>query len=146
MQANRHLIQLAAALTTLALGVVACQGAPTSSAGYVPPGASNLAAPQANGAGAALPDKKHRRDEIISSCGDHLRIVLLGVVDCKFREKRQDAKFTISDRTHGIVVVSPSKGTSGTTFTILGAIVGSAAFTVKDARGNRIVMRVKVTL
>lgn len=142
MEHNRHLIRLAAGLATLVLGVVACQGAPSSS---IPPGASSFVTQQAHSAG-ILPDKKKKDIDLVSTCGTRLHIVLLGIVDCQFNEKDYNGKFKVSNKTKGLVTITPSSGTRGTTFTVVGALVGSGTFTVSDNDGNHLILRVKVTL
>ena len=87
------------------------------------------------------------RAKIISSCGKHVHIVIAGIVDCKFREPGYGGgTFTLTNDTKGIVVISPSSGTKSTTFTILGALLGSGHFVVKDAKGRELRVTVKVTL
>jgi hypothetical protein len=144
MGLNRQLIRLVAGAATLVLGAVACHGASPSGTGYVPVGASSIVAPQANGAGAALPDRVS--GDIDSTCGNRLHIVLLGIVDCKFKEKGYDGNFNIFNKTKGIVTISPSSGNSDTTFTILGAVIGRGAFFVRDKDRHHLILRVKVTL
>src|SRR5271165_7590182 len=107
MGLNRQLIRALAGAAALILGVIACHGASTGSTGYVPTGGSSLAAPQANGAGAAaVPDRVS--GDLDSTCAKHLHIVLLGIVDCKFKEKGYDGTFRIFNKTRGIVTISPS--------------------------------------
>lgn len=123
------------------LGLAACHGGSAGSSSYIPAGASV----SQSGQGIEMPDRAKR--QIISSCGKHVHIVLLGIVDCKFREPGYgDGTFTLTNDTKGIVVISPSSGTRSTTFTILGAVLGSGHFTVKDDKGRTITVTVKVTL
>lgn len=141
MESNRQLIRLMAGVLTLVLGVVACHGAPTGGTGYVPVSTSSAVAPQANG---AVPDGAS--GDIRSTCGKRLHIVLLAIVDCKFKEKGYNGIFTIDNRTNGIVTISPTSGTSATVFTILGAVIGSGAFFVRDKNGHHLKLKVRVTL
>lgn len=133
-------IGFASAAVAFSLGMAACHGGSPGSSAYIPAGAS---APQSQGF--EMPD--HTKRQIISSCGKHVHIVLLGVVDCKFREPGYgNGTFALTNDTKGIVLISPSSGTRSTTFTILGAVLGSGHFTVKDDKGRSITVTVKVTL
>jgi len=115
------------------------------SSSYVPTASTALSAPQ-SGSGFAAPDAK-RNVKIISSCGKHIHIVLLAIVDCKFKEDGYgDGTFTLKNDTKGIVLITPSSGTRATTFTILGAIVGSGSFVVTDTKGHSLRVRVRVSL
>jgi hypothetical protein len=144
MSFNLKGIGLAAAAAALSAGIVACHGQSPSST-YVPTGSAALSVPQA-GAGLA-PDKQKKKVEIVSSCGNHVHIVLAGIVDCKFREQGYgDGTFTLTNDTKGIVIITPMSGTRATTFTILGALVGSGYFEVKDTNKHVLKVTVKVTL
>ncbi len=141
MRFNLQRVGFAAAAVALSLTMVACHGQTPGSSSYIPTNATALSAQ--SGSGVASPDVR----KIISSCGKHVHIVLLGIVDCKFREAGYgDGTFTLTNDTKGIVVISPSSGTKATTFTILGAVLGSGHFTVKDAKGRHLSVTVKVTL
>lgn len=141
MRFNLQRIGFAAAAVAFSLTMVACHGQTPGSSSYIPTNATALSAQ--SGSGVASPDVR----KIISSCGKHVHIVLLGIVDCKFREAGYgDGTFTLTNDTKGIVVISPSSGTKATTFTILGAVLGSGHFTVKDAKGRHLSVTVKVTL
>ncbi len=143
MPFNLNRIGLAAGALALSIAMVACHGQSPGSAGYIPTSSSALSAPQA-GAGLNAPDAKRK---IVSTCGDHVHIVLLAIVDCKFRERGYGAgTFTLTNHTKGIVVISPSSGTKATTFTILGAILGSGNFVVKDTKNRELKVTVRVTL
>ena len=141
MGAHRHLIRLAAAAAILGLGA-ACHGA-SPGTGYVPASASAVSLPQASDSG---PVADHKKGDIDSTCGTKLHIVLLGFVDCKFKEKGYGGLFRIFNRTKGIVTITPSSGTKATTFTVIGAVLGHGEFLVKDGKGNHLALRVKVTL
>lgn len=140
MQLNRHFIRLMAGVLTLVLGVAACHGAPTGGTGYVPV-SSSAVAPQA-----ILPDGKKSDGDIHSTCGKRLHIVLLAIVDCRFKENGYNGQFNIINKTNGIVTISPMSGDSSTVFTILGALVGSGKFVVKDQKGHNLKLKVRVTL
>lgn len=139
MQLNRHLIRLMAGVLALILGAVACHGAPTGGTGYVPV-SNSAAAPQA-----ILPDGKASGD-IRSTCGKRLHIVLLAIVDCRFKENGYNGQFNIVNKTNGIVTISPMSGDSSTVFTILGAVIGSGSFVIKDQKGHHLKLKVRVTL
>jgi hypothetical protein len=145
MRFSFNRIGFAAGATALSLAMVACHGQSPGNASYIPSNSTTLSVPQA-GAGLAAPDAKHKV-QIVSSCGKLVHIVLLGIVNCRFREKGYgDGTLTITNDTNGIVVISPMSGTQATKFTILGALVGSGHFTVKDSKGRQLKVRVKVTL
>lgn len=146
MKFNLNRIGLAAAAAALSAGMAACHGQLPGST-YVPAGSTALSVPQA-GAGLAAPDKKKKKKvEIVSSCGNHVHIVIAGIVDCKFREQGYgNGTFTLTNDTKGIVVITPMSGTRATTFTILGALIGSGYFEVKDSNGHVLKVTVKVTL
>jgi hypothetical protein len=143
MRFNLQRFGLAAGAAAFSLTMAACHGQSPGSAGYIPTGSSALSAPQA-GLGSDSPDAKRK---IVSSCGDHIHIVLAAIVDCKFRERGYGGgTFTLENHTKGIVVISPSSGTKATTFTILGAVLGSGNFVVKDTKGRDLKVTVRVTL
>jgi hypothetical protein len=145
MRFNLKPIALAAGAAALSASLAACHGQSPGST-YVPTGSTDLSVSQA-GPGLASPDKKQKKVEIVSSCGKHVHIVLAGIVDCKFREQGYgDGTFTLTNDTKGIVIISPMSGTRATTFTILGALVGSGYFEVKDTKGHVLKVTVKVTL
>ena len=142
MRFNLKRIGFAAGTIAFSLTMVACHGQSPGSSSYIPTNPSGLSVPQA-GSGLASPDVR----KIISSCGKHVHIVLAGIVDCKFREPGYgDGTFTLTNHTKGIVVISPSSGTRSTTFTILGAVLGSGYFVAKDTKGREMRVTVKVTL
>ncbi len=146
MTFNLKRISITAGAAALSLSVVACHGQSPGGSGYVPPASTSFSAAQQS-TGFATPDKKKEKIEIVSSCGKHVRIVLLGIIDCKFREENYgDGTFTLTNNTNGIVVISPSSGTRATTFTILGAVLGGGNFVVKDKKGHHLKVRVRVTL
>ena len=125
--------RLALALGIVLLTAVACQGRSTGTPGYVPIGTSNVATPQMMEA------------KIISSCGTKIRIVLLGSVECKFHENNHPLRtFTLVNHTNGLVSISPSSGTKLTTFTVTAILLGSGYFTVKDADGNQLNVKLEI--
>lgn len=125
--------RLALALGVVLLTAVACQGRSASTPGYVPIGTSNVAAPEMMQA------------KIISSCGTKIRIVLLGTVECKFHENNHPLRvFTLVNHTNGLVSISPSSGTKLTTFTVTAILLGSGYFTVKDADGNQLNVKLEI--
>jgi hypothetical protein len=145
MTFNLKRIGVAAGAAALSLSTVACHGQSPGSSGYVPTASTSLSAPQP-GTGLGAPDAK-RKIRIISSCGKHVRIVLLGILDCKFKEEGYgDGTFTLTNDTKGIVVITPSSGTRKTPFTILGAVLGSGYFVVRDTQKHHLKVRVRVVL
>ena len=125
MRFNLERFGLAAGAVAFSLTMAACHGQSPGNAGYAPTSSSALSAPQA-GLGLGSPDSKRK---IVSSCGDHVHIVLAAIIDCKFRERGYGSgTFTLDNHTKGIVIISPSSGTKATTFTILGAVLGQRKF------------------
>jgi hypothetical protein len=133
---------LAAAIAILSLSMVACHGQSPSSAGYVPMTPA-LSAQQGGG----IVDPFGKKARIESACGHRLRIVIAGILSCRFREKGYgNGTFTIVNHESGIIGVTPSSGTRATKFTILGLVAGSGYFLVKNTKGDRYKVRVSVTL
>ena len=133
MKQSLRIGRLALALGVVLLTGVACQGKSTSSAGYVPAGTGDVAAPQM------------MKAKIISSCGTKIRIVLLGSVECRFHENNHPLRtFTLVNHTNGLVSISPSSGTKLTTFTVTAILLGNGYFTVKDDDGNQLNVKLEV--
>jgi|HubBroStandDraft_2_1064218.scaffolds.fasta_scaffold32643_4 hypothetical protein len=147
MTFNFKRIGVTAGAAAFSLSMVACHGQSPGGSSYVPTGSTAVSAPQP-GMSLVTPDKKREKIEIVSSCGKHVRIVLLGILDCKFKEEGYgDGKFTLQNDTKGIILITPMSGTRATTFTIVGAVVGSGSFVVTDAKKKHSLrVRVKVTL
>jgi hypothetical protein len=129
------------ALAVLALSAAGCQGGSPSSAQYTP--TSTGAAPAIRTTGTVSPDKK-KKAKIISSCGDHIKIVILGIMECRFHESNYNGKFNITNDTNGLIGISPNSGDKGTTFTITGLVLGSGYFLVEDKNGTKLKVYVKV--
>jgi hypothetical protein len=131
------------ALSVLALSVAGCQGGSPSSAQYTP--TSTGAAPAALTGGTVSLDKK-KKAKIVSSCGDHIRVVVLGIVECKFHENGYTGNFNITNETKGLVAISPTTGDKETVFTITALLVGSGHFLVEDTKATKLKVFVHVTL
>jgi hypothetical protein len=131
------------ALAVLALSAAGCQGGSPSSAQYTP--TSTGAAPAMLTGGTLSPDKK-KKAKIVSSCGDHIKIVVLGILECKFHESGYTSTFNITNKTNGLVGISPNSGDKDTTFTISALLVGSGYFLVEDKNGTKLKVFVKVTV
>ena len=146
MTFNLKRIGVTAGAAAFSLSMVACHGQ-SPGARLRAHSIDRPSAPQP-GMSLATPDKKREKIEIVSSCGKHVRIVLLGILDCKFKEENYgDGKFTLKNDTKGIIVITPTSGTRATTFTIAGAVIGSGSFVVTDAKKKHSLrVRVKVTL
>ncbi|HEY6326440.1 MAG TPA: hypothetical protein VIW73_08030 [Candidatus Cybelea sp.] len=88
------------------------------------------------------------RGELFSSCGHHIRIVLAGIVNCRFHEVGDSKKdvFTLKNDTQGLILISPLTGNRYTTFTITALVIGSGHFTVNDGAGDRLTVTVRVSL
>jgi hypothetical protein len=146
MTFNLKRIVVTIGAAALSLSTIACHGQSPSGSGYVPTASTALSAAQSS-AGFAGPEARDKKVKIVSSCGKHVHIVILGIVDCKFREKVYgDGVFNLKNDTKGIVVINPSSGTRATTFTILGAVVGSGSFIVTDTKKHSLWVWVRVTL
>jgi hypothetical protein len=143
MQANQQVIRsvMALAVLTISLSLAGCHGgAPSGSTGYLPANVSSTTGSIVN------PDKK-KPIAIESSCGKHVRIVLLGFVDCKFKERGYgNGVFKLYNHEKGLISVSPDKGTRSTTFTVSGLLVGKGSFLVRDTRGHHLVVHTRVSL
>ncbi len=130
-------------LAALSLSMVACHGQSSVSPSYLPPSTTGLSTPQTAASGV----DESKESKIVSSCGRRIHIVVAGIIDCKFHEKgHKDRRFTLHDHTHGLVLISPRKGTRETVFTVTGVAVGSGDFVVRDRHGNHAKVRVRVTL
>jgi hypothetical protein len=90
----------------------------------------------------ALPDKKHIK--IVSSCGQHIKIVLLGIVQCRFHEQGYSGSFNITNNTNGLIGITPMTGDKKTVFTVTGLLLGSGNFLVEDGNGVKLKVNVKV--
>ena len=124
-----------AGIAALALLLAACHGASSGNAPPLPAGAPSVVS--------NAPDS----GQIISSCGHRVRIVLAGIVTCRFHEVGDpNATFKLKDDTHGLILISPLTGNSTTNFTITGLVIGSGHFTVHAGRPARLVVRVRVVL
>jgi hypothetical protein len=145
MRFNSKSIIIAGSIAALSLGMVACHGQSPGDSAYVP---TSTAALPASGLGSAIQPAGKKRDiDIHSSCSHRLHIVLLGIVDCRFLERKyQNGIFSVTDEEKGIVSVYPSQGTHSTVFTITGLVLGSGHLVWKDTKGNQYKIGVKVTL
>ncbi|MGA8476021.1 MAG: hypothetical protein WB681_13290 [Candidatus Cybelea sp.] len=84
---------------------------------------------------------------MFSSCGHHIRIILAGIVTCRFHEVGdRDAAFTLKNHTQGLILISPMTGNRRTKFTITGLVVGTGSFTVSAGKAHRITVTVHVVL
>ncbi|HEY3675584.1 MAG TPA: hypothetical protein VGK84_06290 [Candidatus Tumulicola sp.] len=131
------------ALAVLALSAAGCQGGSPSSAQYTP---TMTGAAPSNLTGGTISLDKKKKAKIVSSCGDHVKIVVLGILECKFHESGYTSNFNITNDTNGLVGISPNSGDKGTTFTITALLVGSGYFLVEDKNGTKLKVFVKVTL
>jgi hypothetical protein len=135
MHLKFQIFRLPAALVFCVAGITACGGGSSGSQGYVLP--SNA------GAAFVLPDKK---ENITSTCGKRIHIVVAGIVDCKFNEKGYSGNFKVTNAFKGLISISPDKGTKDTTFTVTGIAAGRGYFLVRDTQKNFLKVRVHVTL
>jgi hypothetical protein len=131
MRLHSQLLRMMIGPAMLTMGLAACGGSSPTSPAFVPVNSSLLA-----------PDAKK---VITSTCGDRIHIVLLGIVDCKFKEKNYGGNFKITIASKGLVSIDPMEGTKDTKFTVTGLLVGKGYFLVKDHQKNTLKVRVKVT-
>jgi hypothetical protein len=140
-----HLFRAFIGAAAFSLGLVACHGASSGQSSYVPT-SSDVVTPQ-SGSGNALdniaPDKRKHAPAIVSTCGDRVHIVVLGIVGCKFREAGYAGWFKIHNDTKGIIMITPKSGNSGTTFDIVGVAKGSGDFIVYS-KNQSLVVHVRV--
>lgn len=144
MEIHRQPLRLVFGLVVFALGLVACHGSPGGSATYLPSGSSGISSQAQVG----VAPNSEERGEIISSCGRHINIMVAGIVNCRFREPGygDNSPFTLHNHTQGLIVISPTSGTSDTKFTITGVLVGTGFFIVKDKIGHHLTVFVRVRL
>ncbi len=143
MRFNSKNFGIAAAIAIMSLSMIACHGQYPANAGYVPTTTTALPAQQGGGG----VDPLGKKGQIESACGHRLRIVIAGILNCRFHEKGyRNGTFTIVSHESGIVEVTPTSGTRATKFTIVGLVAGSGYFLVKDTKGDRYKVRVSVTL
>lgn len=85
-----------------------------------------------------------RGGAIDSSCGNDISITLAGAIDCQFKQTGFSGTFTVTNNLNGIATITPTSGTSATTFTVLGLITGGGNFVVHG--GNKKTLTVKVSV
>jgi hypothetical protein len=82
-----------------------------------------------------------------SSCGNHVRIVVLGIVDCRFTQMGNHGGTVNIDTSHlmGLATVSPTSGTTKTDFVVTGVLSGQGYFIVEtQTRKMRVVVSVSL--
>lgn len=82
-----------------------------------------------------------------SSCGNHVRIVILGFVDCRFTQPGNHGGTVNIDTSHlmGLATVSPTSGTTKTDFIVTGVLSGQGYFIVEtQTRKMRVVVSVSL--
>jgi hypothetical protein len=82
-----------------------------------------------------------------SSCGNHVRIVVLGIVDCRFTQTGNHGGTVNIDTSHlmGLATVSPTSGTTKTDFLVTGVLSGQGYFIVEtQTRKMRVVVSVSL--
>ncbi|HVR45611.1 MAG TPA: hypothetical protein VMT95_03050 [Candidatus Binatia bacterium] len=141
---KKQRLRLVTGIAVLSLILAACHGASSGSAPYLP--SSGMSSRQSLDRG--IVPNGEEQGELFSSCGDHIRIVLAGIVNCRFHEVGGSQKdvFTLKNDTQGLILISPLSGNRNTTFTITALVFGSGHFTVKDGKGDRLVVTVRVSL
>jgi hypothetical protein len=145
MEFSRRLSRLVIGSAALALILTACHGASSGTPSYLPTGSSGISTQQQLDRGIAPAGEEH--GEMFSSCGHHVRIILAGIVTCRFHEVGdRDANFTVKNNTQGLILISPMTGNRSTKFTIVGLVLGTGSFTVSAGKGHRITVTVHVVL
>jgi hypothetical protein len=127
-------------LLATALGVAFLVGCGGGSPSAVP--GAPMAAPLSNAVGS--PD---HFPPVQSSCGNHVRIVVLGIVDCRFKQSGNHGGAVTIDTSHlmGIATVSPTSGTTKTDFQVVGVASGQGYFIVAtQTRKLRVVVSVSI--
>jgi hypothetical protein len=145
MEFSRRLSRLVIGSAALALILTACHGASSGTPSYLPTGSSGISTQQQLDRGIAPAGEEH--GEMFSSCGHHVRIILAGIVTCRFHEVGdRDAAFTLKNHTQGLILISPMTGNRHTKFTITGLVLGTGRFTVSAGKAHRITVTVHVVL
>jgi hypothetical protein len=134
-------VRFVLALAVLALSAAGCSGGSPSSAQYTP---TSTGAAQTPAGAIASPDMN--KVPIVSSCGSHIKIVVLGFQTCRFHEPGYTGSFNVTDHTNGLIGISPASGDKKTLFTVSALLVGSGYFLVEDSNGKKLRVHVKVTL
>ncbi|HEY1680089.1 MAG TPA: hypothetical protein VGF98_00415 [Candidatus Tumulicola sp.] len=134
-------VRFVLALAVLALSAAGCSGGSPSSAQYTP---TSTGAAQTPAGVTVSPDKN--KVQIVSSCGTHIKIVVLGFQTCRFHEPGYTGSFNVTDHTNGLIGISPASGDKKTLFTVSALLVGSGYFLVEDSNGKKLRVHVKVTL
>jgi hypothetical protein len=129
------------AIAVLALSAAGCSGGTPSSTQYMP---TSTGAAQTPAGATVSPDKN--KAQIISSCGTHIKIVVLGIQTCRFHESGYTGSFNVTDHTNGLIGISPASGDKKTVFTITALLIGSGYFLVEDGNGRKLRVHVKITL
>ncbi|MBV8723713.1 MAG: hypothetical protein JO078_11560 [Candidatus Eremiobacteraeota bacterium] len=144
MESSRHILRLIAGSAAFVLLLTACQGgSPPSNGQYLPSGTAGMSAPN----GPVVTPAGGERREIVSTCGNRIKIKVAGILKCRFHERGYDDKtFTITNNTNGLVSISPTKVTDDHRITIVGVAVGSGYFTVAGKGKHTLVVHVKVSL
>ena len=144
MESSRHILRLIAGSAAFVLLLTACQGgSPPSNGQYLPSGAAGMSAPN----GPVITPAGGERHEIVSTCGNRIKIKVAGILKCRFHEGGYDDKaFTITNNTNGLVLISRKRVNGDQKVTITGLVVGSGYFTVADKKGHTLIVHVKVSL
>ena len=82
-----------------------------------------------------------------SSCGNHVRILIAGFVDCRFTQQGNHGGSVNIDTSHlvGVATVSPTSGTTKTDFIVTGVVSGMGYFIVAtQTRKMRVVVSVAI--
>ncbi|MBV9720122.1 MAG: hypothetical protein JOZ77_12455 [Candidatus Eremiobacteraeota bacterium] len=132
MTFHRLYLGIVAGAAVLSLSLAACSGQSANST-YVPTTSTNSAVALSG-------------DQIKSTCGKRIHIVVAGIVDCKFSEQNYGGNFKVYNKTKGIILITPNHGTKDTVFTVVGLAIGRGSFLVKDHKGNELIIKVRVTL
>ncbi|MBV8198017.1 MAG: hypothetical protein JO263_07775 [Candidatus Eremiobacteraeota bacterium] len=143
MESNRHILRLIAGSAAFVLLLTACHGSTPGTGQYLPSGTAGTSADN----GPVITPAHEERGEIVSTCGNRIKIKVAGILKCRFHERGYpDKPFTITNHTNGLILISRKKVTDDRKVTITGLVVGSGYFTVADTKGHTLTVYVKVSL
>jgi hypothetical protein len=82
-----------------------------------------------------------------SSCGNHVRIIVAGIVDCRFTQAGNHGGSVniVTSHLMGVATVTPTSGTTKTDFEVVGVLSGQGYFIVEtQTRKLRVVVSVSL--
>jgi hypothetical protein len=126
--------------------VVGCAGGPNGGAMNSVPSTGSVpaSAPISRAQSEASLASPDGSTAIQSSCGRHIRVVLLSTVMCRFTEVGYTGEIDVANDASGIVTVDPATGTTKTRFNVTAVLLGSGYLYVTDALGHHLKVYVRV--